>query len=269
MERHTLISDMIAHGLSARAACHWAGVSRAVVSYELKLPPRDAARLKIMRRQARQNPRYGYRRVAVVSQLGFGATWRLWKQHDFRLAPQRSRPKRQPRRGPNRPGQADHPQHVWTYDILHDRLANGRPFKVLSVLDEFTRECVAILVATSIRAVDVISLLRQVFRRRGAPEFLRSDNGSAFTAQAVQAWLEAHHAGPTFIEPGQPWQNGFIEAYHDKLRDECLDREWFESLAEARVVIEKWRRHYNTRRPHSSLGYQTPAQFAAAHKTKR
>jgi len=128
---------------------------------------------------------------------------------------------------------------------------------------------VAILVATSIRALDVIAALRQAFRQRGAPEFLRSDNGSEFTAQDVRAWLDAHHAGPTFIEPGHPWQNGFIESYHDKLRSECLSCEWFESLAEARVVIEKWRRYYNTRRPHSSLGYQTPAQFAAAHKSKR
>lgn len=240
-----------------------------MVTYELKLPEQDAARLKLMRREARCNPRYGYRRVAVVSQLGFGTTWRLWKQHDFQLAPQRSRPKRQPTRGPNRPCQADHPGHVWTCDILHDRLADGRPFKILSVLDEFTRECVAIPVATSIRAVDVIAVLRTAVRRHGVPEFLRSDNGSEFAAEDVQAWLEARHAGSTFIEPGHPWENGFIEAYHDKLRDECLDREWFESLAEARVVIEKWRRHYNTRRPHSALGYQPPAQFAAAHKTKR
>jgi transposase InsO family protein len=264
-----MINEMVTKGLSAREACQWAGVSRAVATYALKRPAQDQVRLTTMRRVARRNPRYGYRRVAVVSQLGFGQTWRLWKQHDFKLAPQRRRPKRQPTTGPNRPCQADHPQHVWTYDILHDRLADGQPFKVLSVLDEFTRECVAILVAFSIRAEDVIALLRKVFRHRGAPEFLRSDNGSEFTAEAVQAWLEAHHAGPAFIAPGHPWENGFIESYHDKLRDECLDREWFESLAEARVVIEKWRRHYNTRRPHSALRYQTPAQFAAAYKTKR
>ncbi len=127
---------------------------------------------------ARRNPRYGYRRIAIMSKLGFGRAWRLWNQHDFQLAPQRLRPKRPPVTGPNRPCQADHPRHVWTYEILFDRLADGTPFKVLSILDEFTWECIAILVATSIRADDVIALLRQRFRRRGAPEFLQSDNGS-------------------------------------------------------------------------------------------
>ena len=264
-----MIEHLVEHGLSARAACRWSGYSRAVATYALKHPAQDAARLKTLRRVARANPRYGYRRVAVKSGLGLGRTWRLWKQHDFRLGPQRRRPKRQPAPGPNRPCQAEHPKHVWTYDLLHDRLADGRPFKTLSVLDEFTRECVAILVATSIPAEAVIAVLRKVFRRRGAPDFLRSDNGSEFTAQAVQTWLDDHQVGPTFIPPGQPWKNGFVESFHAKFRDECLQREWFQSLVEAQVVIEKWRKHYNTQRPHSALGYQTPAQFAAAHKTKR
>ena len=263
-----MIEHLSENGLSARAACRWSGYSRAVATYSLKRPAQDTARLKTLQRVTRANPRYGYRRVAVKSGLGFGQTWRLWKQHDFRLAPQRRRPKRQPSTGPNRPCQAQSPKHVWTYDILHDRLADGQPFKTLSVLDEFTRECVAILVATSIRAEAVIAVLCKVFRHRGAPEFLRSDNGSEFTAQAVQTWLNDHQVGPTFIPPGQPWKNGFVESFHDKFRDECLQREWFQSLAEAQVVIEKWRKHYNTQRPHSALGYQTPAQFAAACKTK-
>lgn len=263
-----MIDHLVKNGLSARAACRWSGFSRAVATYRLKVPAQDTTRLTKMRRVARHNPRYGYRRVAVRAGLGFGQTWRLWKQHDFRLAPQRPRPKRRPSAGPNRPCQAEHPKHVWTYDILHDRLADGRPFKTLSLVDEFTRECVTILVAHSIRAEAVIAMLCKVFRHHGMPEFLRSDNGSEFTAHAVQAWLDEHQVGPTFIPPGQPWKNGFVESFHDKFRDECLNREWFQSLEEAQVVIEKWRKHYNTRRPHSSLGYQTPAQFAAAHKTK-
>jgi putative transposase len=218
-----------------------------------------------MRQAARANPRYGYRRVAIVSGLGFGRSWRLWKRHNFELAPQRTR-----RRGikvnpPSQPQQAEYPNHVWTYDILFDRLAEGQLFKTLSILDEFTRECPAILVATSIRAEQVVALLEAVMAVRGAPTFLRSDNGSEFTAQAVQAWLEHSHIGPDFIPPGQPWKNGFIESFHDKFRDECLQREWFQSLAEAQVVIEAWRLHYNTQRPHSSLDYQTPAAFAAQH----
>lgn len=263
-----MIQDLRQNGLSARAACRWSGFSRAVATYSLKLPLQDNTRLKTMRRVTRHNPRYGYRRVAVKSALGFGQTWRLWKRHDFRLAPQRPRPKRRPSAGPNRPCQAEYPKHVWTYDILHDRLADGRPFKTLSLVDEFTRECLTILVAHSIRAEEVIAALCKVFRYHGMPAFLRSDNGSEFTAQAVQTWLDEHQVGPTFIPPGQPWKNGFVESFHDKFRDECLNREWFQSLEEAQVVIEKWRKHYNTRRPHSSLNYQTPAQFAAAHKLK-
>ena len=266
-----MLDHLIENGLSARAACRWSGLSRAVARYALKRPTQDAARLKRLQRVTRANPRYGYRRVAVKSELGVGQTWRLWKLHAFRLAPQRPRPQRQLRTSANRPGQAEHPKQVWTYDILHDRLADGRRFKTLSILDEFTRECLAILVAPSIHAEQVIALLCKVFRHHPAPEFLRSDNGSEFTAQAVQTWLAAHQVGPTFIPPGQPWKNGFVESFHDKFRDRgaCLQREWFQSLEEAQVVIEKWRKHYNTQRPHSALGYQTPAQFAAAHKTKR
>ena len=263
-----MLAQLIENGLSARAACRWSGVSRTVATYTLKVPAEDPARLKRLQHVVRANPRYGYRRVAVQSGLGVGTTWRLWKAHDFRLAPQRRRRKRPPGPAANRPCQAERPQQVWTYDILHDRLADGRPFKTLSVLDEFTRECVAILVAFTINADEVIALLRKVFRQRGAPEFLRSDNGSEFTATAVQAWLETQQTGPAFIAPGHPWENGFIESFHDKFRDECLQREWFQSLEEAQVVIEKWRKHYNTRRPHSALGYQTPAQFAAAYKIK-
>jgi len=256
-------------GLSGRAACRWAGLSRAVAMYVLKMPERDTVRLKTMHRMARRNPRYGYRRVAVVSQLGFGLTWRLWKQHNFQLAPQRCRPKRPTPTGPDRPCQAEYPNQVWTYDILFDRLADGQTFKTLSVLDEFTRECPAIFVATSIRAQNVIAVLRKLFRQRQPPAFVRSDNGGEFAAEAVQTWLDDHHAGPAFIPRGQPWQNGFIESFHDKFRDECLNREWFPSLAEAKVVIEKWRQQYNTRRPHSALGYIPPAQFAAACKVNR
>jgi transposase InsO family protein len=141
-------------------------------------------------------------------------------------------------------------------------LADGRPFKTLSVLDEFTRECHGILVATSMLAEDVIVFLDEIMKKRSAPVFLRSDNGSEFTAEAVQTWLANKNVGPAFIPPGQPWKNGFIESFHDKFRDECLQREWFSSLLDAQVVIEDWRVHYNTRRPHSSLGYETPANFA-------
>jgi putative transposase len=166
------------------------------------------------------------------------------------------------------PQQAEYPNHVWTYDILFDRLADGRPFKTLSVLDEFTRECLGILVAISIHAEDVIAFLAGILQQRNAPVFLRSDNGSEFTAAAVQTWLADKKVGPAFIPPGQPWKNGFIESFHDKFRDECLQREWFSSLLDAQVVIADWRLHYNAQRPHSSLGYKTPAAFAAQYITQ-
>lgn len=258
-----MIEHMESKGLSKRSACRWSGFSRSVGRYKLRRPAQDDQCLKKMREVAKDNPRYGYRRVAILSGIGFGRSWRLWKQHGFQIGAQRTRKPRKKDKVSIQPQQAEYPNHVWTYDILFDRLADGRPFKTLSVLDEFTRECLGILTATSILAQDVIALLSAIFLRRTAPVFLRSDNGSEFTAEPVQTWLEQNKVGPAFIPPGQPWKNGFIESFHDKFRDECLQREWFPSLLDAQVVIEDWRLHYNTQRPHSSLNYKTPAEFAA------
>jgi len=262
-DRHLLIDEMENKGLSRRSACRWSGYSRVVARYRLRRPKQEAQWLEQMRKAARANPRYGYRRIAVVSGLGFGRCYRLWRKHNFKLAAQRARKRQKPENPSCRPQQAEYPNHVWTYDILFDRLADGKQFKTLSILDEFTRECLGILVSHSILAQDVIALLTKILNHRSAPAFLRSDNGSEFTAQAVQIWLGQNHVGPVFIPPGQPWKNGFVESFHDKFRDECLQREWFQSLLEAQVVIEAWRLHYNTQRPHSSLAYQTPAAFAA------
>lgn len=259
-----MIKHMEDKGLSQRSACRHAGVSRSAGHYKLCRPAQDAECLKKMRVAAQANPRYGYRRVAVISGVGFGRAWRLWKQYGFKVEPQRTRkPRKKDTPTVPVPQQAKYPNHVWTYDILFDRLADGRPFKTLSVLDEFTRECWGILVATSILSDDVIGFLSGITQQCSSPVFLRSDNGSEFTAAAVQAWLAEKKVGPAFIPPGQPWKNGFIESFHDKFRDECLQREWFSSLLDAQVVIAEWRLHYNTQRPHSSLAYKTPAAFAA------
>jgi putative transposase len=262
-DRHFLIDEMEGKGLSRRSACRWSGYSRSVGRYRLRRPAQEAKWLEQMRKATRANPRYGYRRIAVVSGLGFGRCWRLWRKNDFKLAAQRARKRQKQDNSTPRPQQAEYPNHVWTYDILFDRLADGKRFKTLSILDEFTRECLGILVSHSILAQDVIASLTTILKNRPAPAFLRSDNGSEFTAQSVQTWLEQNHVGPVFIPPGQPWKNGYIESFHDKFRDECLQREWFQSLLEAQVVVEAWRLHYNTQRPHSSLAYQTPAAFAA------
>jgi transposase InsO family protein len=264
-----MLEHMENKGLSQRAACRRSGVSRAVSRYKLRRPAQDAEYLKKMWAAAKANPRYGYRRVAVVSGVGFGRAQRLWKRYDFKIGAQRTRkPRKKDKPTTPLPQQAEYPNHVWTYDILFDRLADGRPFKTLSVLDEFTRECLGILVATSILSEDVIAFLAGILQQRSTPVFLRSDNGSEFTADAVQDWLAEKKVGPAFIPPGQPWKNGFIESFHDKFRDECLQREWFSSLLDAQVVIVDWRLHYNTQRPHSSLGYKTPAAFAAQYVTQ-
>jgi transposase InsO family protein len=269
VERHTLLASVEEKGLSKRAACRWTGISRSVSRYKLQRPDQDAQSVETMRQSTKDNLRYGYRRIAVMSGLGFGHSWRLWKQYDFQIGSQRPRKPRKKEKTSALPQQAEYPNHVWTYDLLFDRLADGRPFKTLSILDEFTRECLGILVATTIHAEDVTSFLDGVMQKRSSPVFLRSDNGSEFTAESVQNWLAKRSVGPAFIPPGQPWKNGFIESFHDKFRDECLQRdsipfgEWFSSLLDAQIVIEDWRLHYNTRRPHSSLKYKTPADFAA------
>lgn len=261
-QRHDLLTHLTSKGLSQRSACRWSGLTRRMARYRLQQPARDAQAITAMQPVMAQHPRFGYRRVAVLAQLSFKRAWRLWKQQGFAVQPARVRRPRALRRD-ERSHQATHRNHVWTYDILFDRLADGRLFKTLSILDEFTRECLAIHVAPSIRANDVIAVLQRTMQQQGHPQFIRSDNGSEFTATAVQQWLQMQHVGPSFIAPGHPWQNGFIESFHGKFRDECLNREWFTTGHEATIVIEHWRKDYNTHRPHSALGYRTPAQVAA------
>lgn len=148
---------------------------------------------------------------------------------------------------------------------MHDTWANGQRLKMLTVTDEFTRECLAIEVATRLRARQVIAVLERVVRERGTPTYLRSDNGPEVVARAVQHWLKGQQIQTAYIEPGSPWQNGHGDSFNGGLRDECLTLEWFRNVAEARVAIAMWRREYNQDRPHSSLGYQTPVQFRQAY----
>jgi transposase InsO family protein len=159
---------------------------------------------------------------------------------------------------------AEYINHVWTYDFIEDATEDGRKLKFLTVLDEYTRESPAIEVGRSIRSKDVISVLEYLFMVRGVPGYIRSDNGPEFMAQAINRWLEMNKVGPLYIEPGSPWENGYIESFHARLRDELLDRELFYSVKQAGVLAEDWRLEYNHHRPHSSLGYKTPAAFAAS-----
>jgi putative transposase len=215
---------------------------------------------------ARRYGRYGYRKIAEL--LRSTAGWvvndkrveRLWRCEGLKV------PHRQPKRG--RLWLADgscirlrpeHRNHVWSYDFVEDRTHDGRRFRMLNVVDEFTRECLAIRVARRLGAAEVIDVLSDLFILRGGPGYIRSDNGPEFVAKAVRGWIAAVGAKTAYIAPGSPWENGYIESFNARLRDELLDGEVFYSLREAEIVIESWRRHDNTVRPHGSLGYKPPA----------
>ena len=215
---------------------------------------------------ARQYGRYGYRKIAEL--LRSTAGWivndkrveRIWRREGLKV------PAKQPKRGRLWLSdgscirlRAERPNHVWSYDFVEDRTHDGRKYRMLNVIDEFTHECLAIRVSRKLKATDVIDVLSDLFILRGVPEHIRSDNGAEFTAKAVQEWIAAVGAKTAYIAPGSPWENGFIESFNARLRDELLDGEIFYSLKEAQVIIESWRRHYNTVRPHGSLGYRAPA----------
>lgn len=219
---------------------------------------------------ASKNNRYGYRRIWGILtkqegwQLDKKRVHRLWKQEGLQV---RKRKRRRRKRSDIPfiiPQQAKSPNHVWTVDFVHDTLWHGRSIRLLSVIDEFTRECLCIRVEYSLKATDVQETLELLFKDYGKPLYLRSDNGSEFVAHSVQGWLKEHGTKPLFIEPGSPWQNGKCESFNGRMRDECLNAEWWGSLREAQNVIEGWRDHYNTERPHSALDYLTPHQFIAA-----
>ena len=214
---------------------------------------------------ARQYGRYGYRKVAALLR---DAGWlinakrveRIWRREGLKV------PRRQPKRG--RLWLTDsscirlrplHRNHVWSYDFIEDRTHDGRRFRMLNVIDEFTHECLAIRVSRRLKSIDVIDALSDLFILRGVPGHVRSDNGPEFVARAVQEWIAALGAKTAYIQPGSPWENGYVESFNARLRDELLDGEIFYTLCEAKIVIESWRRHYNAIRPHASLGYRAPA----------
>jgi transposase InsO family protein len=217
---------------------------------------------------ATQYGRYGYRRItALLHQEGWKVNHkrveRIWRKEGLKV------PAKQPKRCRLwlndgscvrlRPLKKD---HVWSYDIVFERTADGRALRILALMDEFTRECLAIKVARQLKAQDVLDLLSDLFLFRGVPAHLRSDNGPEFTSKAVREWLHKIGVKTLFIEPGSPWENGYIESFNGKLRDELLNREVFYTLLEAKVLTENWRREYNRIRPHSSLGYRPPAPEA-------
>lgn len=218
----------------------------------------------------RDHPRFGYRRIwALLRREGWRVNrkrvYRLWRRQGLKV-PRRKRKKR--RLGHSANGcvrlRALARDHVWAWDFIHDRTADGKALKWLSVVDEYTRECVALEVGRSLTAARVVEILAGLFRGRGAPEHIRSDNGPEFIAQAIRSWLSGAGVETLYIEPGAPWENGYAESFHSKLRDELLEREEFGTELEARVLSREWKHDYNHVRPHSALGYRTPAEFAAS-----
>lgn len=253
------------HGVSERLACRVLGQHRSTQRKKPTRPDDEAALTADITSLATQYGRYGYRRItAMLRQRGWRVNAkrvaRIWRREGLKV------PAKQPKRGRLwlndgscvrlRP---EYPNHVWSYDFVEDRTHDGRKYRMLNVIDEFTRECLAIRINRKLKSTDVIDVLSDLFILRGIPMHVRSDNGPEFIAQALRDWLSAVGSNTAYIMPGSPWENGYCESFNSKLRDELLNGEIFYTLKEAKIVIETWRRHYNTIRPHSSLRYQPPA----------
>ena len=258
-------------GISLRRACALLQVARSTVGYESALAKRDAPVIEAMRELAAQYPRFGYRRIQVfLARRGLTMSadraYRIWKKAGLQVP--RRRPRRRVATGRPRPLPATGANQVWAYDFVFDRSANGQQLKCLTVIDEFTRECLAIDVAGSIRSGRVIEVLSQLVSVRGAPKYLRSDNGPEFVSRAVLQWLLQAGIETAPIDPGKPWQNGSNESFNGKFRDECLGMQWFKNRIDAKVAINSWRKMYNEVRPHSSLRNLTPAEYARRISTR-
>ena len=265
--RRSGVAFATSQGLSQRRASTLLHVARSALKYESRKAAADAPVVEQMKARAGQFPRFGYRRIQVYLErdgykMSSKRMYRLWRVAGLQL------PKKRPRKrirglardSVERPVVAN---EVWSYDFVFDTAANGQQVKCLTVVDEGTRESLAIDVGGSIRSRRVIEVLSRLVSERGPPTTLRSDNGPEFVSHALLAWIVSEGIRTGLIEPGKPWQNGTCESFNGKFRDECLSVEWFRSREEARAVIEQWRQHYNEDRPHSSLGNLTPAVYAA------
>jgi len=253
------------HHLSQRRACRLIGSARSTVRYrgDRSVMPMLHERLRAL---ALARPRFGYRRLTILLRREFGAVnhkrvYRLYRQEGLQVRRRaRKRVARKDRITPDAPQRAG---EQWAMDFMRDTLADGRPFRTLNIVDACTRECLAIEVDTSLPGRRVTRVLDRVGVERGVPQMIRMDNGPEFTGQALDAWADAKGVRLDFTEPGKPTQNGLVESFNGKFRDECLNQHWFLDLADARRIVESWRVDYNQERPHSALGYQSPAVFAA------
>lgn len=252
-------------GVSERRACRVLEQPRGTQRYEKRFHKDEKKLTAEIIELASQYGRYGYRQITgLLRNSGWNVNHkrveRIWRKEGLKV------PQKQPKRGRLwfndgsivrlRP---EYPKHVWSYDFMEGRTHNGVKFRILNIIDEYTRECLAVKVARRLNHTDVLVVLNQLFLTRGFPKHIRSDNGSEFTAKKVKQWLVTLEISPLYIEPGSPWENGYVESFNGKMRNELLNTEIFYSIKEARIIIELWRVHYNTIRPHSALGYRPPA----------
>lgn len=266
-ERRVVVEQLVTErGLSQREACKLIGVQRSSARYVCHGRSDEAATVALIRDYAQEQPMYGYRIItAMLKHDGYAINrkrvYRIWRQEGLQM-PRRKPVKRRYGDPTAVLRRATRPDEVWTYDFLEGRTERGGKLRILTILDEYTRECLTIHVARSISSRQVIQVLEWLFLLRGAPDNLRSDNGPEFIAYALQQWLRDRQCHTLYITPGSPWENPFVESFNGTFRSECLDRWVFINGAEAQIIIENWRQEYNHRRPHSSLGYLPPAVFA-------
>ena len=256
------------YGISQRRACKALGVSRSVQRYQPTKPDDEAALRTGVTCLALQYGRYGYKRITALLRaegwhVNHKRVERIWREEGLKV------PRRQKKRGRLYLNDGScirlrpcWPNHVWSYDFVADRLWNGKKIRMLTVIDEYSRKCLAIRVGRQLKSDHVLEVLGDLFITEGVPDYIRSDNGSEFTARTLREWLGKLKVKTAYIEPGSPWENGYNESFNGRLRDEFLNGEVFYTLKEARVMIEDWRNHYNHVRPHSSLGYMPPAPLA-------
>jgi putative transposase len=256
--------------VSERRACRVVGQPRSSQRHVSEKVTKDAALSERIVSISRENPRYGYRRVWALlrregREVNKKRVQRLWREADLKV-PAKQHKRRRRSEGSSHNGctkrRAQYPGHVWSYDFAMDSTEDGRRLKLMPVVDEYSRECLSLEVERSITAEEVVDTLRRLFIERGAPKYIRSDNGPEFIAEAVKRWLALCEVGTLYIEPGAPWENAYSETFVSRLRDELLDREVFANLKEAQVLSGDYRDHYNHYRPHGALGYLTPAEFA-------
>jgi len=262
--RRQQVAFVFDRGVSQRRACALMSVVRSTLRYTSKIASRDRPIVAAMRELSAQYPRYGYRRIHVfLARRGHAMSpdraHRIWRQYGLQVP--KKRPRKRIAASRPRPLPALAANQVWAYDFVYDACANGQQLKCLTIIDEYTRECLAIDVAGSIRSARVIDMLSKLVSVHGVPRYLRSDNGPEFVSRTVLRWLTQANIDTAHIDPGKPWQNGSNESFNGKFRDQCLSLQWFKSRVDAKILIEDFRREYNEIRPHSSLGQLTPLQF--------